>query len=128
MISAPRWRSIPAPATRNSSPGPTRGWSPLSWTTSVPLLVLTGEADTWTPFAPCAAFIDAARARGNPVEIKSYPDVFHSFDAPNLPRRELPAYRTDAGSVPVIATDKDARADALVRVPAFLQTAPVQAN
>lgn len=90
------------------------------WTTRTPLLVLFGEADIWTPYPPCANFIEAAKARGNPVSLKSYPAAVHSFDAPNLPRRELPAYRTGDGPIPVIGTDKAARADAFQRVPAFL--------
>ena len=94
---------------------------PQSWTTRVPLLLLFGEADSWTPFAPCEAFIAGAKARGNPVELKSYPSAMHGFDAPNLPRRELPAYRTGNGPMPVIGTDKDARADAFPRVLGFLK-------
>jgi dienelactone hydrolase len=94
---------------------------PMSWTTQVPLLVLFGEADTWTLFRPCEAFIAGAKARGNPIELKSYPSAFHAFDAPGLPRRELPQYRVGAGAVPVIATDREARADALVRVLDFLK-------
>jgi dienelactone hydrolase len=94
---------------------------PQSWTTQVPLLLLFGEADTWTPFAPCEAFIAAAKARGNPVELKSYPSAAHAFDAPNLPRRELPAYRVGDGPMPVIATDRQARADAFPRVLEFLK-------
>ena len=61
---------------------------PHSWTTLVPLLVLFGQADNWTLFPPCEAFIAAARARGNPVELKSYAMAVHAFDAPNLPRTE----------------------------------------
>jgi dienelactone hydrolase len=85
---------------------------PQSWTTLVPLLVLFGQADNWTLFPPCEAFIAAARARGNPVELKSYAMAVHAFDAPNLPRTELPAYRTGDGRIPLIGTDKEARADA----------------
>jgi dienelactone hydrolase len=95
---------------------------PGSWTAKAPLLTLFGEADTWTPFKPCEAFLAGAKARGNPVEIKSYPSVVHAFDAPDLPRTELPAYRIGNGPVPVIATDREARADALVRVLAFLKS------
>src|SRR5260370_2156735 len=69
---------------------------PQSWTTQVPLLLLFGEADTWTPFAPCEAFIAAAKARGNPVELKSYPAPNHPFTAPNLPLTALPTYRKRA--------------------------------
>jgi dienelactone hydrolase len=94
--------------------------APQSWTTTVPLLVLSGAADNWTPLPPCEAFIMAAKARGNPVELKIYPNALHAFDAPNLPRTELPAYRLGNGAVPVIGTDLEARADAFPRVLEFL--------
>lgn len=94
---------------------------PQGWTTKVPLLVLFGAADTWTPLAPCEAFLDAAKARGNPVELKTYPNAGHAFDAPNLPRTELPAYRSGNGPMPVIGTDPEARADAIARVLAYLK-------
>jgi dienelactone hydrolase len=94
---------------------------PQQWTTVVPLLVLFGEADTWTLFAPCEAFVSAAKARGNPVELKSYPSAVHGFDAPNQPRKELPAYRNGDGPVPVVGTDPEARADAFPRVLEFLK-------
>jgi dienelactone hydrolase len=95
--------------------------APQSWTTPVPLLVLMGDADTWTPLAPCADFIASAKARGNPVELKSYPLALHAFDAPDTPRRELPEYRSDDGAVPVIGTDRAARSDAFARVLEFLK-------
>ncbi|WP_342360588.1 dienelactone hydrolase family protein [Terrarubrum flagellatum] len=94
---------------------------PGGWTTKTPLLVLFGEADTWTLYPPCEAFMNDAKARGNPVELKSYPAAFHSFDSPNLSRMELPAYRSDDGRIPIIATDDEARADAILRVLAFLK-------
>jgi dienelactone hydrolase len=94
---------------------------PQSWTTKIPLLVLIGEADTWTPFAPCEAFLAGAKARGSSIELKSYPLAVHAFDAPNLARRELPEYRTPDGAIPVIGTDEAARADAFPRVLDFLK-------
>jgi dienelactone hydrolase len=94
---------------------------PNSWMSPVPLLVLFGEADTWTPFPPCDAFLTAAKARGNPVEMKSYPSAVHAFDAPNLTWTELPQYKSWSGPMPVIATDRQARADAFVRVLEFLK-------
>jgi dienelactone hydrolase len=94
---------------------------PQSWTTHVPLLVLIGEADTWTPFAPCEALLAGARARGSSIELKSYPSAVHAFDAPNLPRRELPEYRTGDDPIPVIGTDQAARSDAFPRVLDFLK-------
>jgi dienelactone hydrolase len=94
---------------------------PLGWTSKVPLLVLMGEADTWTLFKPCEAFVTAAVARGNPIELKSYPLAVHAFDAPDVPRRELPEYRESDGRIPVVGTDREARADAFVRVLEFLK-------
>jgi dienelactone hydrolase len=93
---------------------------PTDWTNAVPLLVLMGAEDVWTPMPPCKAFLDGAIARGANVEMQIYPGAYHAFDAPNLAQRELPDYRTRAGVVPIVATDAVARADALVRVPAFL--------
>jgi dienelactone hydrolase len=85
------------------------------------LLVLFGAADTWTLLEPCEEFITAAKARGNPVELKSYPAAVHGFDAPNQRRKERPEYRNGDGPVPVIGTDKEARADAVPRVLEFLK-------
>ena len=87
----------------------------------MPLLVLIGEADVWTPFKPCDEFIAGAGARGNPVDLKSYPGAVHAFDAPDLPRTELPAYRMPSGVIPVIGTDAAARSDAFTRVLEFLK-------
>jgi dienelactone hydrolase len=94
--------------------------SPQGWTTHVPLLVLFGEDDVWTELGPCEAFLSTAKARGNAVELKSYAHAVHAFDAPGLPRTELPQYRERDGRIPVIGTDKEAREDALGRVPAYL--------
>jgi dienelactone hydrolase len=93
---------------------------PGDWTTTIPLLVLQGDADVWTPAAPCQQFIGAAAARGAPVSMQLYPGAYHAFDAPNTVKRELPAYTTRAGVVPIVATDPAARADAFQRVPGFL--------
>jgi dienelactone hydrolase len=93
---------------------------PPGWTTHIPLLVLQGEADVWTPAAPCKAFIEGVAARGATAEIVLYPGAYHAFDAPNVTKRELPNYVTRAGVVPIVATDPAARADTQQRVPAFL--------
>jgi dienelactone hydrolase len=93
---------------------------PSDWSSRIPLLVLMGAEDVWTPAAPCQAFLDRAIGRGAPIEMQIYPGAYHTFDAPNQTRTELPAYRTRAGVVPIVGTDPAARQDALVRVPAFL--------
>jgi len=90
------------------------------WTTSVPLLILQGEKDVWTPAKPCQALAEQAVARGGPVEFHAYPGAYHDFDWPNLKRRELTAYTTSKGVVPITGEDPQARADAIQRVQAFL--------
>jgi dienelactone hydrolase len=90
------------------------------WTSTIPLLVLMGAEDVWTPLEPCKIFIDAAVRRGAPIETQIYPGAYHAFDAPNLSRRTLPDYVTRAGVIPIVGTDEPARLDALTRVPAFL--------
>ena len=93
---------------------------PAGWTSTIPLLVLQGAEDVWTPLAPCKAFVDGAVARGAHIEMQVYPGAYHAFDAPDRPRTELPKYVTRTGVVPIVATDPDARQDAFARVPAFL--------
>jgi dienelactone hydrolase len=92
------------------------------WRTRLPLLILIGEADNWTPPEPCHVLADRARARGEAVEIVSYPGAVHDFDHPNQPRRERRglAYTGDGSGRALTGTDPAARADALARVPAFL--------
>jgi len=92
------------------------------WTTSIPLMILIGGADVWTPAKPCRALVDHAVARGAPIEFHAYPGVYHDFDWPNARRRELPAYTTRDGVVPITGEDPAAHADAVRRVEAFLGT------
>lgn len=85
------------------------------WSSAIPLLVLNGGADVWTPAGPCKEVMDAAH-----VEMQVYPGAYHDFDWPGLAVRELPQYRTRAGVVPIAGTDPASRADAMARVPVFL--------
>lgn len=90
-------------------------WSPL-----VPLLVLQGEKDVWTPAKPCAALAANAVALGSPVAFHAYPGAYHDFDWPGLKRKELTSYVTSKGVVPITGEDPAAHADAIQRVQAFL--------
>jgi len=92
------------------------------WQTRLPLLILIGAADDWTPAKPCRELVDAARKSGAPAEIMLYPGAYHDFDHPNLPLRTHKglAYTGDGRGVAHTGTDPAARADALRRVPAFL--------
>ena len=56
---------------------------------SARLLLLVGEADDWTPAAPCKRLAQQAAGR---VEIEAYPGAFHGFDstAPVRLRKDVP--------------------------------------
>ena len=62
-----------------------RGYEP-----SAPLLMLVGQADDWTPAAPCRAL--AQGATEPKPEIESYAGAFHGFDsdAPVRIRKDVP--------------------------------------
>lgn len=88
-----------------------------------PLLLLIGEADDWTPAAPCKALAATVAARGEPMHIVTYPDTFHDFDNPTLKGQRL---RTEVpngvhpGAGVTTAPNPQAREDAQRRVVAFL--------
>jgi dienelactone hydrolase len=91
-----------------------------AWTTAIPLLILIGDKDVWTPAVPCRELADGAAARGAPVSLHLYPGAYHDFDWPNLKRKELTAYTTSKGVVPITGEDPAAHVDAIGRVQAFL--------
>jgi len=88
-----------------------------------PLLLLIGEADDWTPAAPCKALAASVAARGEPMQIVTYPGTYHDFDSPALTAQRL---RTDVpngvtrGAGVTTAPNPAAREDAKLRVKAFL--------
>ncbi len=93
-----------------------------AYQTPVPLLVLIGESDVWTPAVPCAAALERVQG-GAPITVRTFPNAYHDFDWPDLPVHEVPAFRTNAGVVPIEGTNPAARADVLERVPAFFASA-----
>jgi dienelactone hydrolase len=90
------------------------------WRPVAPVLLLVGEADDWTPAAPCVAL--AARA-GEAVELHVYPGAHHDFDAPDQPLVRRRGVGSTASGMATIGTDPAARTDALGRVPLFLSRA-----
>jgi dienelactone hydrolase len=92
------------------------------WRARLPLLILIGGADDWTPPEPCAELAKAAEAQGGRVSIHVYRGAYHSFDHPNLPVRVVKglAFTGSGTGSARTGTDPAARADALKRVPAFL--------
>jgi dienelactone hydrolase len=99
-------------------PAARAGWKPAA-----PLLILIGGADDWTPASECERL--AAR-HPDGMTLHVYPGAFHDFDAPADPvhtQGDVPRAR-HADHVVHQGTDSAARADALARVPAFLDAAP----
>lgn len=86
------------------------------WSTMMPLLVVLGGRDNWTPSAPCMT----ALQNEPEVQFKVYPNAYHDFDWPNKRMQQLPLYRTTA-VIPTVGEDPAARKDALKFVSAFLQ-------
>ncbi len=87
-----------------------------------PLLVIIGEADDWTPAAPCIALATMVAGRGEPMRIVTYPGTYHDFDNPAIARRRV---RTDVpngvrpGEGVTTSPNAEAREDAKRRVLEF---------
>lgn len=90
-----------------------------AWSTTIPLLVLIGEADDWTPAQTCRDLIEQAKALKSPVDVHVYPGAYHGFDAPDSSLRVLHNVATTASGTATMGTDPAARADAIERAPAF---------
>lgn len=63
----------------------TPGYRPM-----VPLLILHGAADDWTPAAPCVALAEKLQRQGYSVKTITYPEAHHGFDSPNTKVQLLP--------------------------------------
>jgi dienelactone hydrolase len=89
------------------------------WTTRLPLNILIGAADDWTPAEPCR---DLARAPS--VRYVEYKGAYHGFDgtSPVRVRRGL-AYTANGTGVAHQGTNPEARAAAIVEVTAILGAA-----
>jgi dienelactone hydrolase len=92
------------------------------WAPRQPLLLLMGEADNFTPAAPCKELLSRVATSGVvAVQMHFYPDTYHAFDAPNEPVRVLTNVKLPPdGHSPTIGTNPKARVDAINRVEQFL--------
>jgi dienelactone hydrolase len=82
-------------------PGCTRFNRLRDYSLAVPLLVMTGEADDWTPASACVSLRERLAARpGAPMELEVYPDSHHGFDG-SAPLRVRDAANTRTGKATV---------------------------
>ncbi len=93
------------------------------WESRLPLLILIGEADTWTPAEPCRQLVKLTQDGGRDATLVTYPNAVHEFDHPDRKptKRTGLAFTGDDSGEAMVATDPEARQDALTRVPAFLK-------
>jgi len=88
-----------------------------------PLLLLVGEADDWTPAAPCKALAAQAAAGPGPApQFESYAGAYHGFDAggavrlrKDVPNGVHPGQGVHVGGDPAARTASAQRIDAFVR-------------
>ncbi len=87
---------------------------------AAPVLILVGANDDWTPAEPCRTL--AARFPDR-ISLVVYPDAWHDFDAPDAPLRSRTGLATPPSGTGVAhtGTNQPARADALRRVPSFIE-------
>jgi dienelactone hydrolase len=92
------------------------------WENRLPVLILIGEADTWTPAAPCRQLVALANDARRSASIISYPGATHVFDHPGLAltKRTGLAFTGDNSGEAIVGTDPAAREDVIKRVPVFL--------
>jgi len=93
-----------------------------NWHTRLPLLILIGAADDWTPATPCEALAKKAAKAGEKVWINLYPGAYHSFDHPNSPVRVRGnlAYTGSGTGRAHVGTNPAARQAAINHVMKFL--------
>jgi dienelactone hydrolase len=96
------------------------------WRNSVPLLILMGAADDWTPPAPCQAL--AARNQG--ITIDLFPGAYHDFDVPDDPVHDISGlpYTRYGNGVAHAGENPAARALAQKILPYFIGTLPPAAK
>jgi dienelactone hydrolase len=90
-----------------------------AWSARIPILILIGAADDWTPARYCDRMVAEASGRSALATLVKYDGAYHSFDHANLPLRELNglAFSGDGTGHVHVGTNAAARADAYRRVP-----------
>lgn len=100
-------------------PGCTHFVKKNHWQPRLPVTILIGEADDWTPAAPCKALVARANTQGCQAEIITFANAYHDFDHPNLPlkTRKGLAFTVNDEWVAKVGTDPEGRAAVLELVP-----------
>ena len=91
----------------------------FGWTPAAPIMILMGEDDDWTPAAPCH---DLASRFPEPIAMHAYPGTYHDFDAPGDPVHLRYGAGSSGSGYVHVGTNETARADALARVPVWVET------
>jgi dienelactone hydrolase len=91
---------------------------PALWAPRLPLTILMGSADDWTPPEPCRALDARLGPTGNKTagwRYIEYAGAFHGFDAPNTPVRVRTGlvYSKNGDGQAHVGTDPAARAQAI---------------
>lgn len=99
---------------------PARAAAKQQWAARLPLTILIGSDDDWTPAASCR---ELARLTG--IRLLEYPGAVHGFDAPNSPRRTRTGLGVSArgDGRAEVGTDPVARARAIEEVTRILAEA-----
>jgi dienelactone hydrolase len=100
-------------------PDPKRNKAGREWRSAVPLLILMGAADDWTPPERCRNLAETVATRDDDVTVHLYPGAYHAFDSLK-PVQLLTGMATAHTATVHAGQNPAARADAIERVPAFL--------
>ena len=94
-----------------------------AWAPSGPMLIIMGEADDWTPAAPCRTLAERFPAL---IKLVLIPGAYHDFDAPGRPVRERHglAFTAGGGGVAHVGTNEPGRQQAMQDVPAWIAALP----
>jgi len=90
---------------------------------AAPLRLFIAGNDDWTAPRPCIDLAARLADAGEPVKITVYPDTYHGFDGPTTQKRrrlEVPN-GVHPGQGVTVAPNPDARADAYLRLKAYLR-------
>lgn len=99
-------------------PGCTLMLRQADWKPRVPVTMLLGAKDDWTPPGACREL-----ARRSSVRVVEYPGAYHGFDAPSSPLRVRSGLGSTTSGSAHVGTDPAARAAAIVEVGRLLAEA-----